>query len=44
MGLKLGTTGFLGGKLDEKALEAKMNELGKAGWELISAFATNRSY
>jgi hypothetical protein len=42
--LKLGTKGFLGGKLDEVELETKMNELGKDGWELVSAFDTNQSH
>jgi hypothetical protein len=33
--------GFFGGKLDEKKLEAYINELGRDGWELVTAFDTN---
>ena len=40
--IKLGTEGFLGGKLDEEKLDSYMNDLGSSGWELISAFDTNR--
>jgi hypothetical protein len=32
---------WLGGKIDETKLEARLNELGRDGWELISAFDTN---
>jgi len=39
--ITLGTSGFLGGKLDTDALEKSMNGLGKQGWELVSAFDTN---
>lgn len=42
--IKLGTTGFLGGKFDEFELEEKMNQLGRQGWELTTAFDTNKSY
>ncbi len=41
--LKLETTGFVGGILDEKKLEAMMNQLGAEGWELVAAFDTNMS-
>ena len=40
--IKLATTGFAGGKLDETRLEHFMNELGAQGWELVSAFDTNQ--
>jgi len=40
--IKLATTGFTGGKLDETKLEHLMNELGSQGWELASAFDTNQ--
>jgi len=30
------------GRLDEAKLEALMNQLGSQGWELVSAFDTNR--
>jgi hypothetical protein len=42
--VKLATTGFVGGKLDETKLDAMMNELGTGGWELVAAFDTNQSY
>ena len=41
--IKLATTGFTGGKLDETKLEQFMNELGSQGWELVSAFDTNQA-
>ena len=41
--IKLATTGFLGGKLDERKLDDYMNQLGEQGWELVSAFDTNQS-
>ena len=41
--IKLATTGFAGGKLDETKLEHFMNELGSQGWELVSAFDTNQA-
>lgn len=41
--IKLGTTGFLGGKLDERELEQYMNQLGQQGWELTTAFDTNKA-
>ncbi|MCF7973178.1 MAG: DUF4177 domain-containing protein [Phycisphaerae bacterium] len=42
--IKLAATGFLGGKFDESTLDAFMNDLGRQGWELVSAFDTNKSY
>lgn len=42
--LKIATTGFVGGKLDEDAFTAHMNDLGDQEWELVSAFDTNQSY
>jgi len=36
--------GFLGGKVNEKILDAKLNELGEERWELVSAFATHQAY
>ena len=42
--IKLAATGFLGGKFDESTLDAFMNDLGREGWELASAFDTNKSY
>ena len=40
--IKLATTGFNGGKLDEHELDEYMNQLGEQGWELVSAFGTNQ--
>lgn len=40
--IKLATTGFSGGKLDEHKLDEYMNQLGEQGWELVSAFDTNK--
>jgi hypothetical protein len=39
--IKLEASGLLGGKLDEKKLDAMMNELGEQGWEISAAFDTN---
>ena len=36
--------GFLGGKFDETALDAKLNEMGEQRWELVAAFTTNQGY
>jgi len=42
--VKVATTGFSGGKLDENAFTAYMNDLGSKGWELVTAFDTNQAY
>ena len=42
--IKIATSGFAGGKLDENAFTAYMNDLGDQGWELVSAFDTNLTY
>lgn len=42
--LKFGTTGFMGGKLNEEAFEGLLNDLGKKGWELVSCFDTNTGH
>jgi hypothetical protein len=42
--IKVATTGFTGGKLDERAFTAYMNELGDQEWELVTAFDTNQGY
>jgi len=36
--------GLMGGKVDEVQLDAMMNNLGRDGWELVSAFDTNEAY
>lgn len=40
--VKVATTGFTGGKLDEDALTDYMNELGSKEWELVTAFSSNQ--
>ncbi len=35
--------GWLGGKIDSQTLTDKLNELGRLGWEVISAFETEVS-
>ena len=43
--IKLGTTGFWsGGNLDTQQLDKMMNDLGRQGWEIVSAFDTNQLY
>lgn len=42
--IKLATTGFAGGKLDELKLDALMNQLGAEGWELAAALDTSQGY
>ena len=34
-------SGWLGGKIDAQAITNRLNELGREGWELVSAFDTN---
>ena len=34
-------SGWLGGKFDAQGLTNRLNELGREGWELVSAFDTN---
>ena len=36
--------GFMGGRFDQDQLDAQLNELGKAGWELVAAFSTAWGY
>ena len=42
--IKLAATGFFGGKVDENKLDETMNDLGREGWELVTAFDTNQGY
>ena len=40
--VKLEAKGWLmGGRVDEGQLDNMLNELGRSGWELVSAFDTN---
>lgn len=34
-------TGFVGGHVDRADLEEELNRLGREGWELVSAVASN---
>jgi hypothetical protein len=36
--------GFLGGRIDEASLRARLAELGDERWELVTAFATHQGY
>ncbi len=38
------TGGFLGGKFNQEALEARLNELGEQQWEVVAAFVTHQGY
>ena len=42
--VKLKAKGFFSKKLDENEFESYMNELGREGWELVTAFDTNEFY
>ncbi len=39
--IKLGATGFIGGKINTAQLDRLMNELGGQSWELAAAFDTD---
>jgi len=41
--LKMATTGFSGGKLDEDTFTDHINDLGDQGWELVAAFDTKQA-
>ena len=38
------TKGICGGKVDPRDLESQLNQLGNAGWELVSCTSSNQSY
>jgi hypothetical protein len=40
--VKMATSGLLGGKLNTEEFDRTLNELGRDGWDLISAFDTNQ--
>lgn len=42
--LKLETGWFSGGRVDTSVMDKHINELGAAGWELVSALDTNKSH
>ena len=42
--IKLGASGFFGGKVNEGELDTEMNQLGEQGWELVNAFDTNQTH
>jgi hypothetical protein len=39
--VKVETKGFRGGILDTNEFDALLNQLGRAGWELVATFDTN---
>jgi hypothetical protein len=41
--IRLGTTGFIGGELDEEAFDLLLNKFGADGWELVSTFDTSKA-
>ena len=36
--------GFLSGKVDERSINIRLNELGEQGWELVTTSTTNMVY
>jgi hypothetical protein len=42
--VKIKARGFLGFKIDEDQLDTMMNDLGREGWELASAFGPSAAY
>lgn len=40
--IQVAATGFMGGKLNERAFTDAMNDLGNKGWELVCAFDTSQ--
>ena len=41
--IKVKATGFIGGEVETEDIEAKLNNLGRDGWELVSSFPTAAS-
>ncbi|MBK8096081.1 MAG: DUF4177 domain-containing protein [Planctomycetes bacterium] len=41
--LQIEAHGWLGGKLDASHFDARLNELGRDGWELVNVFDTNQA-
>lgn len=42
--VKMKARGVFGGEVDTDELEARLNELGARGWELVNVFDTNHGY
>ncbi len=38
------TASFMGGKFNSEELDAKLNEMGSKGWELVNFATANRGY
>lgn len=42
--VKMKAKGVMGGLVDTEELEARLNELGSRGWELVNVFDTSAGY
>jgi hypothetical protein len=42
--VKMKAKGIMGGLVDTEELEARLNELGSRGWELVNVFDTSAGY
>lgn len=42
--IKMKARGVIGGLVDTEELDARLNEMGARGWELVNVFDTSASY
>ncbi len=42
--IEFDSKGFVGGKVNSRNIEDRLNELGNQGWALVSSFTTNQAY